>query len=339
MLLSSGGAVCRKGLAVGLFSGRCQRQIVLLLTIWMLYLVSGTIHAQTARVMTWNILASEYTDTNGGSPADRYSIYPSWQNRLGFITKVIDRASPDIIAFQEDMDNQYRDLKQIYRLIYSSVVFSKDQSKTYAGNGSRGAIFFNKTKFHIVNSGVFDISNGLNVTWLRLADRHDPTQRVIVFNAHLHSSNVLSQAEQLAYEIWSRAGSDAVVVLGDFNANLSSQAVRLLNNDKGQFPAVHYHTLHQALANKTINTTYSFKGDDQQPIVRNAVIPTVENIFYRYATFAPENYIRWTAFDPTMPNCTVCSASDHHAITADIRYTRVNNMTAISAIAALLLSN
>jgi endonuclease/exonuclease/phosphatase family metal-dependent hydrolase len=157
----------------------------------------------------------------------------SWVYRKPIVEDYLNDLLPDIIGFQEPLENQVRDLDEMLE-DYDWVGDGRDEDR----DGEACPVFFNRNVFELLNYDTFwlsetpDIPGSMGpgaqfprvVTWVEL--EHKPSnQTVFFFNTHF--SHVSPEARAAASEIMSEkmeniAGDNLTIALGDFNFELDS---------------------------------------------------------------------------------------------------------------------
>jgi len=112
------------------------------------------------KIMSFNIL---YDNNKRGE-------FLNWENRKDKVIKIIKEAAPDIIGFQEVLQNQANDLKSAFKNIYS--YFGKGRNHDFTGE--QNGIFINKFKFEVVNSGTFWLSANPDIAGSNTFKGHFP---------------------------------------------------------------------------------------------------------------------------------------------------------------------
>jgi len=302
-----------------------------------LLLLSDVVLAKKLRVMTWNILASEYTDIQANHAADRFGQNPVWAERLPLISKVIKAVDPNIIGFQEDMPSQSNDLLRALSGSYTSVTFGQAQALTYGGSELLGSIFYKPAEFREIESGTFMVLSG-RATWVRLQDRSNPDIRYVVFNFHWLSAHHAKQAASSVNEMLSLARGDKVIALGDFNAPTS-----LPNSSDGG--ALNVSELLHSSGFKGLNTRNTvasyFVESGFLNVVdkRQGLVSTVDGIFLAGDDIKFSSDLeRWVAGTGSLNHCVNCQVSDHYAVVADFSVRSGREVTIVQVITNLLLS-
>ena len=163
-----------------------------------------------------------------------------WEKRKHTVKQVLHKEDPDIIGFQEVLDNQYWDLVQILS-DYHSFGRGRDDGLTA---GEYAPVFYRQDRFSILDSGVFWLSKQPNipgsrswgaactriVTWVKLID--NPNQDTLyVFNTHFdHMSQEarIQSAILLDSAISHTTQSLPSIIMGDFNTTFTDSAYQVL---------------------------------------------------------------------------------------------------------------
>ena len=302
-----------------------------------LSLFSDVILAKKLRVMTWNILASEYTDIQANHSADRFGQNPVWADRLPLISKVIRMVDPNIIGFQEDMPKQSNDLLRMLSGGYKSVSFDQAQALTYGGNKLLGSIFYKPMEFKEVESGTFTVLSA-RATWVRLQDRRDPEIRYVVFNFHWLSAYHARQAVSSVLEMLRLARGDKVIALGDFNAPTSLPNASD-SNALNVSDLLHSSGFKEISTRNTIASYFVEPNSLEVPDRRQGLVATIDGIFLAGdAIRFSSDLERWGAGTGALNQCVNCQVSDHYAVVADFSVGSVNDLAIVQVIANLLLS-
>lgn len=164
----------------------------------------------------------------------------SWENRKPFFIGQLKFYSPDILGVQEAMPNQMKDMDSLLN-DYSYVGVGRDDGKD---SGEYSAIFYNKTKFKVIKSSTFwlsetpdKVSMGWDAVYNRvctyaLFENIKNKERFWVFNTHFdhvgvtaraNSTNlILSKIKELAN------GKSPVFLMGDFNLEPETENIQLI---------------------------------------------------------------------------------------------------------------
>lgn len=165
-----------------------------------------------------------------------------WENRKNNLVREIIELSPDIIGMQEVMSHQQEYLLSALGDIYSSVYCNRDDN---APNGEGSPVYYKKSKFDLVQSGTFWLSEtpdkcasiSWNSRWPRICTyvilKDKSTHKIFAhFNTHLdHKSPdarlngiklILSKIKQLNLP---------TILTGDFNSPKTESATILCENE------------------------------------------------------------------------------------------------------------
>jgi endonuclease/exonuclease/phosphatase family metal-dependent hydrolase len=187
----------------------------------------------TVRVMTWNIL---HGSDHGPPWQQQY-----WPARKHALATALGEIQPDILGVQEARPEQVAFLENTLPG-YRRVGVGEDGGDT----GEHSAIFFRLERFEAIANGTFWLQEPTDqpadpgqrakrtCSWLRLRER--PSGRTLrVYNAHLpgraaaavRGQSRLSAAQIVLDHIQAGDPSDAVVLIGDFNAAPNAPSRRL----------------------------------------------------------------------------------------------------------------
>ena len=164
----------------------------------------------------------------------------NWLVRRNRIEKVVAGNSPDIIGTQELLHNQYTYLRSTLKG-YKSVGVARDDGNE---EGEYNAIFFKHSRFELLDSGTFWLSQTPDkagsmgwdgackriATWAVLKDRIDGSEYLAV-NTHLDHVGKIARREGillLSSRIESLAAGRPVILTGDFNSTPDSEPIKLL---------------------------------------------------------------------------------------------------------------
>lgn len=179
-------------------------------------------------VMTFNIRLA--------TPSDGIN---EWENRKERVAETILWHETQILGVQEALHNQMMDL-QARLPNYAYVGVGRDDGKTA---GEYSAIFYKKALFEVIESRTFWLSTTPEVpsfgwdakirrvvTWAKFRVRSSQ-KTFFVFNTHFDHQGVEARRESallLKRKIQEIAGSSPVVVLGDFNAEPTSEPMQIM---------------------------------------------------------------------------------------------------------------
>lgn len=157
----------------------------------------------------------------------------AWEMRIKNLVPLVLAADPDCIGFQEVLPNQYRDLTDALSA-YASVGKAREDG---VDKGERSAVFFRKSRFNLLDSGDFWLSETPDVpsfgwdaaciricTYVRLYDKVTDKE-FYHFNTHLDhvgQTAMLEGAKMICAAVRDR--NAPAFVTGDFNVNEGSPA-------------------------------------------------------------------------------------------------------------------
>lgn len=165
----------------------------------------------------------------------------AWKNREPIVLNMLEAFSPDLIGTQEGL---------IFQLM---TIAEHIPRYDWVGIGRNGtdfeefcAIFYHRERFELLNTGTFWLSDTPDVpesqfsenqlcvrivTWAELSDREDG-RSLFVFNTHFDTKDVDDIPERsaalLVRKIEEIAGENRVMVTGDFNELVGSEAWQIL---------------------------------------------------------------------------------------------------------------
>jgi endonuclease/exonuclease/phosphatase family metal-dependent hydrolase len=209
----------------------------------------------TIRVVTWNILHG----AEHGPPWDQ----ADWNRRKPALQAALRQAAPDILGAQEARAEQVAFLEQVLPG-HERVGVGRDDGRSA---GEHSAIWFDRDRFERLEQGTFWLEPPFDearpqglwprriCTWARLRDRR--TGQVLrVYNVHSYLTEParVRAAQVIRERMAAGDPSDAIVLLGDFNAGPHTPSRRLLTGaglvDAAQqvgqapeAPTYHYHGL------------------------------------------------------------------------------------------------
>jgi endonuclease/exonuclease/phosphatase family metal-dependent hydrolase len=193
------------------------------------------------RVMSYNIRFD--------NPDDKQD---TWQyRRQALVDKVVLKYRPDILGLQEALIHQYRFIQNNLKNSYYSVSIGREYDPVKKEHfGEHASIFYNTEKFSLLKSGTFwlsetpekDGSKGWDAactricTWALLQSTSGAQDVCLVANTHwdhvgvqarLNSAELMKRMlHQIA--ITSDPKPCAVIIMGDFNCEMSSQELQQL---------------------------------------------------------------------------------------------------------------
>lgn len=208
-----------------------KKTIVLLTALLFQYVAYSQNRIETLDVMTFNVRLKHNGDKQNG-----------WQYRKENVAEMIRYFSPDILGTQEVLHEQLNDLKRSLPA-YTSWGVGRSDGET---KGEYCAIFYKTDQFEFVDGGNFSLSESPNaigtigwdaaceriVTWVVLKERASE-RTFAVFNTHLDHVGTVARGESaklIVKKIKEMADSIPVVLMGDFNAELYSDPLILLQS-------------------------------------------------------------------------------------------------------------
>jgi len=262
------------------------------------------------RAMTFNVRYATADDGDNG-----------WARRHDLVERTIRRFSPDVLATQEGVDFQLRDLHgQLGD--YALVGAGRDDGQQ---QGEFVAIFFRHSRFSLVKQGHFWLSETPEtpgsrgwdgrqprmVTWCALRDAEAPRELLHVFNTHFDFRGEIARRESarlLRYHVVSLGLERPIIVMGDFNCGEDDLPYRTLLGGEDE-----------ASAANTLVDAYRSRH------LRNGQSEATRHDFGRQTTGARMDWILHsrrletlradidrTAYDGRFP-------SDHYPVTAVLR--------------------
>ncbi len=182
-------------------------------------------------VLTYNIRFANPNDTPN-----------IWAQRKENVFQLIREAKPDVFGLQEALKEQVLDVEIAFS-DYKRVGVGRDDGKEL---GEYSPVFYNSSKYSLINSGTFWLSQTPSVagsrgwdaacnrvvTWVQLTEKNS-AHPIFVFCTHFdhigeiarrNSANLLLQA------LDSLAGDKPAIVLGDFNATPDSEPYHILTD-------------------------------------------------------------------------------------------------------------
>jgi endonuclease/exonuclease/phosphatase family metal-dependent hydrolase len=169
-----------------------------------------------------------------------YDSANAWSSRLGLVCELLKNEKPDLLGLQEALWYQYEAIDSAI-IGYSSIAKGRDDGKK---KGEMNPVFYNNSRFDLVNSNTFWLSKTLNkagskgwgaslpriVTWVELRDKKT-NKALCYFNTHFaHDSDSarIMSAGILLQEVKRIAGKNKFVITGDFNMSPKSKAYSIL---------------------------------------------------------------------------------------------------------------
>lgn len=206
-------------------------RVLFLLSAFLLGAVPSCV-AYGLKVMSWNIRYDSGTDKEN-----------NWENRKSFLLKYIKNETPDIICLQEVLNHQKVFFDTNLRA-YDCVGVGRNDGKT---QGEYAPILFKKKIFELIDCGWFWLSESPEiagsvgwdaqqtriVTWVRLKKKNS-RRTFLVMNTHFdHVGNIARIQSAYLINSWiaSNAGTESVIVTGDFNGTKDTDMYKALLKD------------------------------------------------------------------------------------------------------------
>lgn len=184
---------------------------------------------QNLRVMSFNI---RYGTAQDGADA--------WIKRRSLVAEVVRKFAPDLMGTQETLPFQAEQLLQDVPG-YTYVGWSRDSS----ANGEQCGVFVNTTRFEVLESGQFwlseipdqkfskswDSSLPRVATWAKLRERQNTQHQLLFVNTHFDHRGATARKESaalLARRTAELAAALPVIVTGDFNCGEGSEPWKTL---------------------------------------------------------------------------------------------------------------
>ena len=204
--------------------------------LFVLIFITNFLYGKEYNVATYNIRTSTAADNPSGN---------GWANRLSSVTNLILFNNFDIFGTQEVRPNQFKDLNNRLKDVYSSFGVGREDGKN---QGEYCAIFYKKNKFKLLDGNTFwisetpdKISKGWDAkyyricTWVKLQDIESEIE-IWFFNVHLDNEGRKARSEgcKLILErIKLLCPANANVVLtGDFNFTQNNKFLNILSECK-----------------------------------------------------------------------------------------------------------
>jgi len=202
------------------------------------FIISINIQSQELNVMTFNI---RYNTKNDSLNA--------WPYRKDNAASQVQFHNVHILGVQEALHDQIVDLSQLLAK-YKSTGVGRDDGKT---KGEYSAIFYDTTRLELIVSSTFWLSltpevpgsKGWDanitriVTWAKFSDLANK-KTFFVFNTHFDHIGQEARRESarlIKQKVKDIAGTDHVIITGDFNAHPSDEPINILvdENDQDKF--------------------------------------------------------------------------------------------------------
>ena len=193
---------------------------------------SVSLYAQTYKVASYNIRLKTAVDDKKGD---------GWDDRKQVIFDLIQYHNFDIFGTQEVVQAQLDDLNASLTG-YDYVGAGREDGKQ---KGEYSAIFFKKSKFKVMDSGTFWLSEDTErpnkgwdakyprvCTWVKLQDKCNK-QILWFFNTHFDHVGKVARSESsklIVSKIKSMAGNAPVVLTGDFNVDQTNEGYTAMAN-------------------------------------------------------------------------------------------------------------
>lgn len=195
------------------------------------FTIPAVLAQETLNIMTFNIRLNMASDSVN-----------AWPNRKDKLASQVLFYKADILAVQEALDEQMKDL-QSSLTGYSYVGVGRDDGKTA---GEYSAIFYNKQRLEVIRSSTFWLSETPDVagkkgwdaacnrvvTWALMKDK-STSKQFYVFNTHFDHLGTIARRESaklVLQAVDSIAGSSTAIVTGDFNAHPDDEPIRIITN-------------------------------------------------------------------------------------------------------------
>lgn len=188
------------------------------------------------RVMTYNIRYAGDEKIEGVN---------AWSIRKNLVASMISFNHADIIGVQEALLNQLDDLTTLLDG-YSWIGVGRDDGKN---KGEFSAVLFRNDRFEVINQSTFWLSETPNipsvgwdaafprvVTWAELRDKLTGKQ-FFIFNTHFdHIGETArnSSSKLLVKRIKETCKSSTVILTGDFNTRITTEAYQLIVDQSNQ---------------------------------------------------------------------------------------------------------
>lgn len=215
-----------------------MKRLHLILTACLLLFLPATAGAQPKRCTPAEVRVMSY-NIRLDLPSDKQNAWPYRRNEvIGQIAIV----RPDILGMEEVLSNQRRDIARAFPG-YELLGVGRDDGRD-AGEYSPLAI--RQDAFRILDSGTFWLSETPDrpslgwdagykriVTWARLIDRRSGTP-ILVLNTHWDNTGQVARRESASLMLrWiaaHRKPGERLLLLGDFNAELTDPAIKILTD-------------------------------------------------------------------------------------------------------------
>lgn len=244
-------------------------------------LLTLCLSAQSLQIMSYNLRSSAKNEQDGIN---------SWINRQEAAIKMIMAVQPDVIGFQEEMNDQEIYLRRHLEPLYDGVSVQRDpDNKT----DEACAIFYRTDRYELIRTNTFWLSETPDVpskgwdakynrvvTYVFLRDKKSGLQ-VLAFNTHLDHKGVIARERslQLIADSALAIGGDVVpmFVMGDLNVEPDAPELQPMWNTMRLAQREAFHT-------DTAGTFHSFGRAKREKII--------DYIFYKNATALRFDIIR-----------------------------------------------
>ena len=205
-----------------------SRTVIFLLFLAALLIFCAHDDKSVIRVMTFNVRVDVPSDGEN-----------AWSHRKEMVASTIRFHHADLVGIQEGLIGQVKDLAELLPM-YSWVGVGRDDGKEA---GEFTAIFYLKSRFEYRKGSTFWLSEspdrpGLGwdaacnrtVTWALFKDRIK-NKEFYHFNTHLDHAGTIARKESaqlLLSSIQRIAGSEPVIVTGDFNSEPESDVYQIM---------------------------------------------------------------------------------------------------------------
>lgn len=210
-------------------------------------------NSQPFRVLTYNIRYD--------NPADGIN---NWENRKDSLIGQIKKFDPDIFGIQEGLNHQVEYLKSKFA-DFSFYGIGRDDGKT---KGEYAGIFYKNERYTLLKSGSFWLSKtpstpgiGWDAACIRICSYvylldSKTKQNIWVFNTHFDHVGKIAQLESSKLILNKikelNVKNEAIILLGDFNMSVTSEAIKLISNT--------LQNTRTSTSNILCNTKFSYNG-------------------------------------------------------------------------------
>ena len=239
------------------------------------------VSSQTINIMSYNLRSSAKNEQDGVN---------SWTNRKEAAIKMINAIQPDVIGFQEEMNDQEAYLREHLSPKYDGVSVQRDPANK---TDEACAIFFRTDRYELIRTNTFWLSETPDVpskgwdakynrvvTYVFLRDKKSGLQ-LLAFNTHLDHKGVVARERslQLIADSALAIGGDIVpmFIMGDLNVEPDAPELQPMWNTMLWSQREAFHT-------DTTGTFHSFG--------RAKRLKIIDYIFYKNATALRFDIIR-----------------------------------------------